>query len=118
MCGNSTPVVEGMIKTGSDILELDHHVDLRLTKKLTQGKAVALGLIDPAELMLKGAFDEIKDRCRQTIEIMAPHGGFIIGPGCAMPYETPINAVEAIIESARVYGEYASNGCLKNTGSL
>jgi len=114
MCGNSTPVVEGMIKTGADILELDHHVDLRLTKKITQGRATVLGLIDPAGLMLNRSFDEIKESCRQTIEIMAPHGGFLIGPGCALPYQTPIDSVKAIIESAKIYGEYSSEGSLKN----
>lgn len=37
---------------------------------------------------------------------MAPGGGFILGPGCALGTDTPPANSHALVESAKKYGRY------------
>ena len=36
----------------------------------------------------------------------APGGGFILGPGCALPATTPDENIDALIETAKEHGCY------------
>ena len=40
----------------------------------------------------------------------APGGGFIIGPGCALPADTPVENVQTLMECARREGVYDAEG--------
>lgn len=106
ICGNATPIVADMVATGAHILELDQKADMRLSKATTQGKATILGPIDPSEVMAKGTPELVTEKCKEAIEILAPGGGFILGPGCALPPSTPDENIDAMIAAARQYGTY------------
>jgi len=56
----------------------------------------------------------VEEKSREAIDVLAPGGGFILGPGCALVPETPEHNVMAMIESARVYGVYNPDGTLKS----
>ena len=43
---------------------------------------------------------------------MAPHGNFILGPGCALTAAVPPVAIHTIMECALSYGRYAPDGSL------
>jgi uroporphyrinogen decarboxylase len=47
------------------------------------------------------------------LALMGPGGGFIIGPGCALPADTPVENVQALMECARRDGVYGTEGLLK-----
>ncbi|RME43043.1 MAG: hypothetical protein D6791_16415 [Chloroflexi bacterium] len=107
ICGNATSIVPDMVETGAAVLELDYKVDLRQVKKATQGRTAVLGPIDPSGVLALGTPEEVEASCRQAIEIMAPGGYFILGPGCALPPGTPAENVRTLIEAAKRYGKYA-----------
>jgi uroporphyrinogen decarboxylase len=44
--------------------------------------------------------------------VLAPGGGLILGPGCALPPTTPPENVHALIETAHRYGRYRADGQL------
>ena len=71
-----------------------------------QGKATILGPIDPSAVLALGTPELVEERCKEAIEVLAPGGGFILGPGCALPPTTPPANVHAMIESAKRYGVY------------
>jgi MtaA/CmuA family methyltransferase len=111
-CGNTASVLGDMVDCGAAILELDPSTDLRTAKQATRGRAAVLGMVDPANVLERGAPEAVTAKSREAIDILAPGGGFILGPGCALTPETPENNVLALLESAEKYGRYNPDGSL------
>ena len=107
ICGNATPIVEDMVNSGAQILELDQKADMRASKAAARGKATILGPVDPSEVMANGTPELVTEKCAHAIEILAPGGGFILGPGCALPPTTPDENIDAMIAAARQFGQYS-----------
>ncbi|MBE9473554.1 MAG: uroporphyrinogen decarboxylase family protein [Chloroflexi bacterium] len=106
ICGNATPIIEDMISTKATIIEIDQKADMQICKEAARGKTTLLGPIDPSEIMAKGTPEMVTEKCREALEILAPGGGFILGPGCALPATTPDENIDAMIETAKKYGRY------------
>ncbi len=106
ICGNSTPIIEDMVRTGATIVEIDQKADMRTCKRAAAGKSTLLGPIDPGGVLANGTPDLVLAKCKEALEILAPDGGFILGPGCALPSTTPDENIDALMEAARVYGRY------------
>jgi uroporphyrinogen decarboxylase len=103
ICGNSTPIIHDMVKTGAAIIEVDQKADQKTCKAAAAGKATLLGPIDPSGVMAMGTPMMVKEKCKEALENLSPGGGFILGPGCALPPNTPHENVEAMIEAAREF---------------
>jgi uroporphyrinogen decarboxylase len=105
ICGNTVPILNDFVATGAQILEIDHKTDMRKAKDAARDKACLLGPINTS-LLVDGTPQEVEDACREAIEIMAPGGGFILGPGCALSPETPPENIHALVEAGKKYGRY------------
>ncbi|MBN1965014.1 MAG: uroporphyrinogen decarboxylase family protein [Anaerolineae bacterium] len=112
ICGNSTPILPDMVETGAAIIEIDQKADKAAAKAAARDRSTLLGPVDPSAVLARATPDVVTAVCRAALEVLAPGGGFILGPGCAMPATTPDANVEALIEAARRYGVYASDGSL------
>jgi uroporphyrinogen decarboxylase len=112
ICGDATPILEGMLDTGAPILELDYKTDLKQAKAKAQGRATILGPLNPEMIWEAQDPGIVLDAARESIEILAPGGGFILGPGCALGYDTPADNLHAIVEAAKRYGNYHNDGSL------
>lgn len=106
ICGNSTPILPDMVSTGADIIEIDQKADMAVAKSAAQGRAALLGPVDPSGIMAHGTPADVTDKAREAIEILGAGGGFILGPGCALPASTPDDNIHALIEAAKLYGRY------------
>jgi uroporphyrinogen decarboxylase len=106
ICGNATPIIEDMVKSGADVLEFDQKADQKICKAASAGKTTLLGPVDPGEVMARGTPELVIEKCREAINILAPGGGFILGPGCALPPTTPDENIHAMIEAAKNFGVY------------
>ncbi len=111
-CGNTESVLPEMVQTGADILELDPSTSLVAAKHATQRKTTVLGMVDPANVLHRGTPELVKQKTLEALDIMAPNGGFILGPGCALVPETPEQNVMALIETGRRHGVYRADGTL------
>jgi MtaA/CmuA family methyltransferase len=111
-CGNTAAVLSDMVSSGAAILELDPRTDLRAAKEMTRKKATVLGMVDPANVLERGTPALVREKSEEAIDILAPGGGFILGPGCALTPETPEANVMAMIESAVQFGRYRPDGTL------
>ena len=107
ICGNATPIIEDMVDTGAAILEIDQKADLVKSKAAAAGKTTILGPVDPSEIMASGTPEQVAEKCREAIDLLAPGGGFILGPGCALPATTPDDNIFAMIETTKTYRPYA-----------
>jgi MtaA/CmuA family methyltransferase len=105
ICGDTGLIFEDYLATGAQILEIDHMTDKRMAGEKAAGKACLLGTLDTGTITL-GTPGDVDDEVRETIEILAPGSGFIIGPGCALGPETPPDNIHALIEAAHKYGVY------------
>ncbi len=106
ICGNTIPIINDFVATGAQILEIDHKTDPHKAKEAGRGKTCFLGNIDTS-LLATGNPTQVEDICKQTLAIMAPDSGFILGPGCAMGSETPADNMHALVESAKKFGVYS-----------
>jgi uroporphyrinogen decarboxylase len=106
ICGNATAIVPQMVDTGAAVLELDYKVDLPAVKRFCQGHTTILGPVDPSGVMALGTPEQVTEHCKHAIEVLAPGGGFILGPGCGLPPTTPPANIHAMVEAARRHGRY------------
>jgi uroporphyrinogen decarboxylase len=103
ICGNSTPIIEDMVSTGAEIIEIDQKADQQISKAAAAGKATLLGPIDPSGVMAYGTPELVMEKCNEALENLSPGGGFILGPGCALPPITPDENIDAMIEAAKKF---------------
>lgn len=115
ICGDATLILADMVATGAQILELDYKTDKRLAKEVMRGKCTFLGPVNPELIWEAKTPSLVEEAAREAIEILAPGGEFILGPGCALGYNTPADNIHALIEAAKKYGVYNPDGSLKRT---
>ncbi len=112
ICGDATLILPEMVATGASILELDYKTDMRKAKQALQGRATFLGPVNPELLWSARDPQTVLDAAREAIQILAPGGEFILGPGCALGYDTPLENIHALVEAAQKYGVYQPDGSL------
>jgi uroporphyrinogen decarboxylase len=105
-CGDATKIIEYMVDTGAIALELDYKIDSKKCRKATLGKCTLIGTIDPSDVMCHGNPELVMEKAREAIDIFGKKGWYILGPGCDLPYETPEDNIFALVEAAKMYGEY------------
>lgn len=103
ICGNATPIIAGMVESGAQMLEVDQKADQLTCKTAAKGRATLVGPVDPSGVLAKGTPEEVTDKCREAIQTLGGGGGFILGPGYAMPSTTPDENIDAMIEAARSF---------------
>jgi uroporphyrinogen decarboxylase len=113
ICGDSTLILSEMIATGAQILELDYKTDMRRAKALMAGRTTFLGPVNPELIWAAKSPTEVEDAAREALEILAPGGEFILGPGCALGATTPPDNIRALVETVWEYGVYNADGSLK-----
>ena len=87
---------------------------MHTAKQILKGKATFLGPVNPELMFTAQDPSEVTQAARQAIEILAPGGEFILGPGCALGYSTPFENIHALVEAAHRYGVYHPDGSLRN----
>lgn len=112
ICGNATRIAPDMVDTGAAVLELDYKCDLSKIKAAAQGRSTILGVIDPSEVLARGRPEIVAAKVREELGVLAAGGGLILGPGCALPPQTPPANVHALIETVHRYGRYGHDGQL------
>jgi MtaA/CmuA family methyltransferase len=101
ICGDTTRILDAMLATGADALELDYKTDVRAARDALKGRAVFIGNIDPSGVLALGTPALVQARTRELLEVFAGVPGFILNAGCAIPAETPPANLRAMISAAR-----------------
>lgn len=102
VCGDATTIVQEMINTGTEILELDHKVSHEEVRRLVDGKVALLGPLNPV-LLGNGSPDQVYEATKDLLKLWGDHPGLIFGPGCAMNADTPEENIKAMIRAVRSY---------------
>ncbi len=101
ICGNTEPILQDMIATGADGLELDYKTDARLAHDLMKGQTVFVGNIDPSGVIALGSAALVRQKCNELLSIFSDTPRFILNAGCAIPAETPEANIFAMMECVK-----------------
>jgi uroporphyrinogen decarboxylase len=105
ICGKTQPIIEMMADTGADILSIDQ-IDMAIAKQLVGHKVGLLGNVKPAETMLKGTPASVMAEVKDIIERAGDSPrGLAVSTGCEMPFNTPPENIDALINATRLYGQ-------------
>ena len=100
VCGDTRPVLHLMAETGAKILSLDQCMDLAAAREQLAGRCGIAGNVHPIDVLLRGTVEDVK---RETLKCLQQGGkrGYILMAGCAVPPNTPLENLKAMIETAR-----------------
>ena len=98
VCGNTTPILPLMAETGAKILSLDQCMDLHLANETLASRCGIGGNVDPIQTLLLGTPEDVR---RETVKCLKQGGkkGYILMAGCAVPPDTPLENLKAMIET-------------------
>lgn len=104
ICGRTDRILDDMLATGADALELDHKTDARLAHDRMKDRAVFIGNLDPSGVLALGTPELVEARTRALLSIFADTPRFIVNAGCAIPATTPGENLRAMMRAVRTTG--------------
>jgi len=99
ICGNTRPILHGMGRLGCEIVDLDYMAPLHEARAAMGPAQVLLGNIDPVSVLRNGTPDSIRAALAQCLEEAGPR--YIVGAGCEVVRDTPLENVRALTDFAR-----------------
>ncbi len=95
ICGDTRRLVPDIVRSGADLVNIDHMVDLATAHAAYRAAGIAgKGNLDPVADMLQATPEHCRERCRQCL---ATTGGerWLLGAGCEIPAATPDAVLDA-----------------------
>lgn len=108
ICGNVDAIIRDFISTGAQIIEIDEEANFEKAKNLSNGKCCILGQVSPRILKI-GTISEVERETIETMNIGKNGHGFILGAGCAIPGNTPVDNIKKMVEIGRKLGGYCND---------
>lgn len=106
ICGDTIKILPAMLETGADIFSLDQAVNLEEASHILGNRAAILGNIDAVNILQEGTAEEIERAVKAILDQAGNHpGGFILGPGCDIPYETPEDNLHLFVKYGQKYSQ-------------
>jgi len=110
-CGEIMNLVESYKELGAKIIEPFSppplgDADLKKAKEINNGDYVMIGGIDQVNIIQKGTIDQVKRKTEETIRIGKPGGKFILQSADFLEYGTPVENIEAYVQTALEYADY------------
>ena len=87
--------------TGADLVEIDNMVDLSVAKQKIGNRVTLVGNVHTVNDLLHGTPQMVCDASQRCIEKAGDGRGFILGSGCIVPRNTPIENLREMVRVAR-----------------
>lgn len=100
MCGSNMEILEDMVQTGVDLIEVDSAMDLAEVSAFVRGRAAVIGNIDPVHVLKDGGPENVTRACRDAIGKGIAGGRFILGSGCFVCPGTALENLRAMVDCA------------------
>jgi uroporphyrinogen decarboxylase len=101
VCGRTDRILDDMLETGADALELDYKTDAALAHDRLRGRATFIGNLDPSGVLALGTPALVEQKTRELVAVFADSPRFVLNAGCAIPATTPSENLRAMIRAAR-----------------
>jgi uroporphyrinogen decarboxylase len=103
ICGTTEPILDEMIATGADGLDLDYKTDPSVARQKMKNRTVYIGNIDPSGVLARGTPQLVEQKTRELLTVFADTPRFVLNAGCAIPSTTPPENLKAMIHTARSF---------------
>jgi uroporphyrinogen decarboxylase len=103
ICGNTGSILDDMIATGADGLEIDYRTDAQLAHQKMKGSTVFVGNLDPSSVLARGSAKLVELQTLNLLSVFADTPRFILNAGCAIPPTTPSKNIHTMIRVARSF---------------
>jgi uroporphyrinogen decarboxylase len=100
ICGRTDSILDDMLATGADALDLDYKTDARLAHGRMKDRAAFIGNLDPSGVLALGTPALVEARTRELCALFADTPRFVLNAGCALPATTPPENLRAMIRAA------------------
>lgn len=101
ICGDSTKVLERYADTGADIVEIDNMVDLHVARQRIGDRVTLMGNVHTVNDLLQGSPETVRAAAQRCVEKGVGGRGFILGSGCIVPRDTPLENLREMVRVAR-----------------
>jgi MtaA/CmuA family methyltransferase len=99
ICGDAEVILEDMVKTGADALELDYLTDIQKIYDHCHDSTLMIGNLDPSGVIKYGSPELVREKTLELLEIYRDSPRLMINAGCAIPPDTPSENIRAMIET-------------------
>ncbi|MCP4311436.1 MAG: hypothetical protein GY790_09265, partial [Bacteroidetes bacterium] len=103
VCGNTDIILDRMIETGADGLELDYKTDVQKAYDLMKDKCTFFGNLDPSGILALGTPELVREKTLDLLDIYSKTNRFVLNSGCAIPSSAPEENIKMFIKTAREY---------------
>lgn len=103
ICGDAEVILEDMVKTGADALELDYLTDIEKIYEHCNRSTLMIGNLDPSGVIKYGTPELVKQKTLELLEIYKGSPRLMINAGCAIPPDTPSENIRSMIETTHQY---------------
>ncbi len=111
ICGNTKPIWAELSNLNIASFSVDNCEDIFETKKTFGGKMAIVGNVPPVDIMKLGTINDVINSVRKCISKAGDSpNGYIVATGCAVPFKTPRENIQAFIYTVRRYGARAKIG--------
>jgi uroporphyrinogen decarboxylase len=100
VCGNILPILEDLISTGVDLLDVDYQVAAGEAVGRAAGRVTLRGNLDPVRDLLQSTPEGVRAKSRALLAEVT-HQRWILSSGCDIPPGTPAENLAALAETAR-----------------
>jgi uroporphyrinogen decarboxylase len=105
ICGFTDPNMEDIMGLDIDIYDADNPTSLENTVKVAKKRAAIRGNIS-AEIFQSGTPEDMDEAVKSCMETAASSNMYILAQGCSIPYEAPVENIEAFYNAGIKYGTY------------
>jgi MtaA/CmuA family methyltransferase len=103
ICGDTVKILDAMVRTGTDALELDYKTDTEETHRVLKDRVTFIGNIDPSGIIGRGTADQVRSETEKLLTIFSDTPRFILNAGCAIPQGTPSENIRTLMDVAKEF---------------
>lgn len=103
VCGNANHILDLLVETGADCIEVDSMVDMKKFKDIAWKKCCVEGNISTIDSLYEGTVDDVRREAFVLLDLWGNNGGFILSSACEIPRNSPSENVMEITRSAMEY---------------
>ena len=97
ICGNCSDRLRFFVEAGFDAYHFEWQIDSKMAVQVVNHEMSLIGNIANKDVLYGGTPEEVYKQARYAIEA----GVNLLAPECAVPLQTPIENLKAIVEAAR-----------------
>lgn len=103
VCGNTKHILDLMVETGADCIEIDSMVPMALAKQTANGRCAVEGNVSTIEAFYQGTPEDVTREANAIIDLFGNQGGLILSSACEIPRHTKGENVRALTDAAWNY---------------